>query len=270
MMSSLAGTSPVHRSMALNAVQTLVDSITDRMPQPGYVKKILESMPSEAGLFNVGRKQSLRKHASREAHRTSSNGAPSSTSGDSRSNGSKGSGERPKSEGAGPIGSHVGSGSGSSSLHSSEIGPLVPDNEEVREYSNMVNIFLTLSHIQPLRIGHLWYLHVHREEPFIWIRCRAILFRTQLQLSWVEPSGGRAVINLDLLNCHEVRSSLAPFHRDAWGDIGSIAARNQANPDQAFDFVNDLCPFQLLYEDGVERLAASSQRERVRWVEAIW
>jgi len=258
--------------MALNAVQTLVDSITDRMPQPGYVKKILESMPSEAGLFNVGRRQSLRKHAGREAHRSSPGGVPSNASSDSQSNGSNGSGERPKSEGASRIGSRVGSGSGSggSSLHSSEIGPLFPDNEQVRKCLNMVEVFLTSSHIQPLRVGHLWYLHVHREEPFIWIRCRAILFHRQLQLSWVEPGGGRAVVNLDLLNCHEVRSSLAPFHRDAWGDIGSIAARNQANQDEGFDFVNDLCPFQLLYEDGVERLAASSQRERVRWVEAIW
>ena len=270
MIPSPAGTSPARRSMALNAVQTLVDSITDRMPQPGYVQKILESMPAEAGLFNVGRRQSLRKYASREARRGSPSDVRSSTSGDSQSNGSKGSGERPKSEGTGHIGARVGSGSGGSSLHSSEIGPLVPDNEEVRKCLNMMKLFLTSSHIQPLRVGHLWYLHVHREEPFIWIRCRAILFNTQLQLSWVEPGGGRAVVNLDLLNCHEVRSSLAPFHRDAWGDIGSIAARNQANQDQAFDFVNDLCPFQLLYEDGVERLAASSQRERVRWVEAIW
>jgi hypothetical protein len=243
------------------------------MPQPGYVKKILESMPSEAGLFNVGRRQSLRKHASREAHSASPGDVPSSASGDNQSNGSKGSkgsGERPKSEGTGRISSRIGSGSGGSSLHSSEIGPLFPDNEEVRKSLNTVIVFITSSHIQPLRVGHLWYLHVHREEPFIWIRCRAILFNRQLQLSWVEPSGGRAVVNLDLLNCHEVRSSLAPFHRNAWGDIGSIAARNQANQDQGFDFVNDLCPFQLLYEDGVERLAASSQRERVRWVEAIW
>jgi len=118
--------------MALNAVQTLIDSITDRMPQPGYVKKILETMPSEAGLFNVERRQSLRKHASREARRSPPSDVPSSTSGGSQSNGSKGSGERPKSKGAGSIGTRVGSGSGGSSLHSSEIGPLVPDNEEVR------------------------------------------------------------------------------------------------------------------------------------------
>ena len=118
--------------MALNAVQTLVDSITDRMPQPGYVKKILESMPSDAGLFNIGRRQSLKKHASREAHRSPPSDVPSSSSGDNQSNGSKGSGERPRSEGAGSTGSRIGAGSGGSSLHSSEFGPLIPDNEEVR------------------------------------------------------------------------------------------------------------------------------------------
>lgn len=129
---SLAGASPVRRSMALNAVQTLVDSITERMPQPGYVTKILESMPSETGLFNVGRRRSLRNHASREAHRTPPSDVPSSTSSGNRSNGSKGSGERPKSQGAGSTGTHIGTGSGGSSLHSSEFGPLIPGNEEVR------------------------------------------------------------------------------------------------------------------------------------------
>jgi hypothetical protein len=131
-MPSPAGTSPVRRSMALNAVQTLIDSITDRMPQPGYVQKILESMPSEAGLFSVGRRQSLKKHASREAHRSPPSDAPLSTNSSSRGSGSRGSGERPKSEGAGSTGIGVGSGSGGSSLHPSEIGSLVPDNEEVR------------------------------------------------------------------------------------------------------------------------------------------
>ena len=31
-----------------------------------------------------------------------------------------------------------------------------------------------------------------------------------------------------------------------------------------------LCPFQLLYGDGVERLAAESARETIGWVDAIW
>ena len=87
--------------------------------------------------------------------------------------------------------------------------------------------------------------------------------------AWLgQASSGQAVNNL--LNCHEIRLSLAPLHWDAWSDIGSITAWNQVNPGQAFDFLYNLCPFQLLCEDGAERLAASSQRERVRWVKAIW
>ena len=37
-----------------------------------------------------------------------------------------------------------------------------------------------------------------------------------------------------------------------------------------YDLMEMLCPFQLLYSDGVERLGAESARERVRWVSAIW
>lgn len=102
-----------------------------------------------------------------------------------------GTGEWPKGLGTSRIGPHIGSGSGGSSLHSSEICPLIPENKEVRKHLNMVNIFLTSSHIQPLQIGHLWYLHVHCKELFIWICCHTILFSTQQQLSWVEPAAGR-------------------------------------------------------------------------------
>lgn len=96
-----------------------------------------------------------------------------------------------------------------------------------------------------------------------------MLFRTHLQLSWIERGGGRAIVNLDLLNCHEVRSVPAPFYQAAWDDLGSVAARQQGDV-QGFDLVNELCPFQLLYADGVERVAAGSQRERLQWVGAIW
>jgi hypothetical protein len=34
--------------------------------------------------------------------------------------------------------------------------------------------------------------------------------------------------------------------------------------------IEELCPFQVTYEDGVERLAAGSPRKRIRWVGAIW
>jgi hypothetical protein len=36
------------------------------------------------------------------------------------------------------------------------------------------------------------------------------------------------------------------------------------------NLVEDLCLFQLLYSNGVERLGVKSARERVRWVSAVW
>ncbi|KAG9040046.1 hypothetical protein FS842_003101, partial [Serendipita sp. 407] len=123
----------------------------------------------------------------------------------------------------------------------------------------------------PLRIGNLWYLHVHTgDERFRWIKCKAVLFRSQLQLTWVEAGGGKAIIGLDLLNCHEVRSVPSPSHTSAWDDIGNVAARAQALDEGPDSRIGELCPFQMLYEDGVERLGAGSPRERVRWVAAIW
>lgn len=70
----------------------------------------------------------------------------------------------------------------------------------------------------------------------------------------------------------------SPTHPTARDDIGTIAAQAQANDqdDPDLDHLGDmnlveaLCPFQLLYSDGVERLGAESARERVRWVSAIW
>ena len=85
-------------------------------------------------------------------------------------------------------------------------------------------------------------------------------------------------MTLDLLNCTEVRSVPSPTHPSARDDIGTIAAQaqtnDQDNPDLGhlgdMNLVEALCPFQLLYSDGVERLGAESARERVRWVSAIW
>lgn len=53
-------------------------------------------------------------------------------------------------------------------------------------------------------------------------------------------------------------------------DIGNVAARRQAAEEGPDSRIAELAPFQMLYEDGVERLGAGSPRERVRWVAAIW
>lgn len=122
-----------------------------------------------------------------------------------------------------------------------------------------------------MRVGQLWYLNVHASPPFRWIRTQAVLYPHVLVLSWIAPGGGRGIITLDLLNCNEVRSVPSPNHPSAQDDIGTIAAREQATgsgPERALrEF---LCPFQLFYPDGLERLGAESARERVRWVGAIW
>ena len=91
-----------------------------------------------------------------------------------------------------------------------------------------------------------------------------------LLLSWIAPGGGRGVVTLDLLNCTEVRSVPSPNHPSAREDVGTIAARAQIAEGNCPPLMELLCPFQLLYSDGVERLAAESARERVRWVGAIW
>lgn len=135
--------------------------------------------------------------------------------------------------------------------------------------------------IQPLRIGQLWYLNVHAPPPYRWQRCHAVLYPTTLLLSWLAPGGGRGVVTLDLINCMEVRSVPSPSHPNSRDDIGTVAARTQVEAAQRgeriggmaegdWDLVEMLCPFQLLYSDGVERLGAESARERVRWVRAIW
>ncbi|EGO01064.1 hypothetical protein SERLA73DRAFT_151625 [Serpula lacrymans var. lacrymans S7.3] len=123
---------------------------------------------------------------------------------------------------------------------------------------------------EPLRIGLLWYLNVHSAPPFRWQRCEALLYPNMLLLSWIAPGGGRGVVTLDLLNCTEVRSVPSPTHSSAREDVGTMAAKTQAEEKETPALMELLCPFQLLYSDGVERLAAESARERVRWVSAIW
>ena len=128
-------------------------------------------------------------------------------------------------------------------------------------------------------MGLLWYLNVHAPPPYRWQRCEALLYPHMLLLSWIAPGGGRGIVTLDLLNCTEVRSVLTPMQPAAQDDVGTIAARLQSEeaaagtPGEQFSemtLMEMLCPFQLLYSDGVERLGAESARERVRWVSAIW
>src|ERR1700722_19534052 len=110
--------------------------------------------------------------------------------------------------------------------------------------------------MQPIRIGFLWYLNVHAPPPYRWQRCQALLYPHMIVLSWIAPGGGRGVVTLDLLNCNEVRSVPSPGHPSAREDVGTIAAiemDRQGDATARTRLMEVLCPFQLLYADGVER-----------------
>ncbi|KAG8948718.1 hypothetical protein FRC04_009328 [Tulasnella sp. 424] len=129
----------------------------------------------------------------------------------------------------------------------------------------------------PIRAGHLWFLNVHTTPPYRWIRTQATLLPTQLILRWFEKEVGRGVVALDLLNCTELRSVPSPRHPAARKDLGSVIARQQSDSKQKGSIADNgepiadvLCPFQLIYGDGVERLGTESERKRSAWVNAIW
>jgi hypothetical protein len=53
-------------------------------------------------------------------------------------------------------------------------------------------------------------------------------------------------------------------HPSARADIGSVAAYEEKNT--SLNLVEDLYPFHVTYKEDIERLAADSVRERIRWV----
>ncbi|KAL0057623.1 hypothetical protein AAF712_015724 [Marasmius tenuissimus] len=133
----------------------------------------------------------------------------------------------------------------------------------------------------PLHLGNLYYLNVHTSPPFLWQRCQALLFRNTLLLSWIAPTSsgerapmGRAVVQLDLMNCLTVESALSLSHPRARDDVGAIAAREQdatsRSRGESDAMVDSLVPFWMVYGDGVERLACESLVERQRWIGRIW
>ncbi|KAJ3911506.1 hypothetical protein F5877DRAFT_85875 [Lentinula edodes] len=121
---------------------------------------------------------------------------------------------------------------------------------------------------EPLHLGTLYYLNVHAEPPYRWQRCQALLYCHTLLLSWLAPTTqsvpgpstgraplGRAVVQLDLVNCFAVESALSLSHPRARDDVGAIAAREQ---DTGADtgLMESLVPFWMVYGDGVERLGS--------------
>jgi hypothetical protein len=86
-------------------------------------------------------------------------------------------------------------------------------------------------------------------------------------LLWLAPGGGRGIVALDLLNCTKVQSAYSPLHPLARDDV--LAASQQTNDRDGQSLMDTLVPFQILYADGVERLAAESLLERQKWVNQI-
>jgi hypothetical protein len=93
-------------------------------------------------------------------------------------------------------------------------------------------------------------------------------------------------VGLDLVNCEGVQSTPSLGHPGAREDVGGVAAREGGKSFPSLPFclygadrcacadddslVDLLVPFQMAYEDGVERLAAESLLERQKWVNRIW
>ncbi|KAF9224785.1 hypothetical protein BS17DRAFT_731403 [Gyrodon lividus] len=224
----------------LTSVRNIVAAWKERTPSLGKTQSSTESTVSlpikTEGLF------SLRRRASRAEYRARERASGSQTSSQNADNGNNHP-TTPKSVNNSII---------PPPFDMSELGAYARDSRE------------------PLRIGVLWYLNVHSGPPYRWQRCQVLLYPHVLLLSWIAPGGGRGVVTLDLLNCTEVRSVPSPTHPSAEEDVGTIAAQAQVAEGDSHPLMELLCPFQLLYTDGVERLAAESARERVRWVSAVW
>jgi len=82
-------------------------------------------------------------------------------------------------------------------------------------------------------------------------------------LSWNNRDGPSSV-EFDLFRCRQVRAMPCASHPSARADIGSVAAYEEKNT--SLNLVEDLYPFHLAYKGDIERLAADSVRERIRWV----
>lgn len=114
---------------------------------------------------------------------------------------------------------------------------------------------------KPIRAGVLYYFNVHDPNPR-WLRVKAVLLPSAVAMSWIPSGGGRENVVLDLRACREVHSVPSPDHPSSTSDIGAASARRQG--------LGQISPFQLIFDDGVERLAADTAKERVQWVSAVW
>ena len=152
-----------------------------------------------------------------------------------------------------------------------ELGGYARDHHEASVIFFLLNAIrvFTCFFQQPLQLSVLWYLIVHSGPPYRWQHCEAPLYPHMLLLSWIAPGGGRGVVMLDLLDATEVHLVPSPMHSSARKDVGTIATKVQITEGHNSNLLKLLCPFQLLYSNGMERLAVESTDEQVCWVSAI-
>ncbi|KAJ6456340.1 hypothetical protein C8R47DRAFT_1248862 [Mycena vitilis] len=107
--------------------------------------------------------------------------------------------------------------------------------------------------------------NVHAPPPFRRQRCQALLYPHLLLLSWLAPGGRRGIVGLDLISS-SVQSTPSLGPPAAREDVGTVAAREQSGVDTLAGL---LVPFQMVYEDSGQRLAAESLFCRDRSGEAV-
>ncbi|CEH15508.1 hypothetical protein CBOM_03812 [Ceraceosorus bombacis] len=113
----------------------------------------------------------------------------------------------------------------------------------------------------PLRQGTVFYFNVHHRQPH-WQRAQAILLPTAVALSWIPRGGGRENVVLDLRACLEVFSLPSAVHPNSQHDVAAQTALAQG--------LGDIHAFQLVFDDGVERIAVDRAIDRVQWITAAW
>lgn len=111
----------------------------------------------------------------------------------------------------------------------------------------------------PRQIGSLWYFDVHTDSlrPQ-WVKTQALLLDGALALSWLPRGGGRENVLLELQGCHQVHSLPSVDQPSATDDPATEIARTQG--------LHNIKPFQYVFDDGIERVAVESIRERAQWV----
>lgn len=75
-------------------------------------------------------------------------------------------------------------------------------------------------------------------------------------------------MTLDLLNCIEARSMATLTRESESEDVGAVAFKMGSK--QILGKLDSLFPVHLFYNDGVERLATETIRDRFIWINALW